>query len=139
MGKSKLTHQWFEIGTHNCTLDGARIWCQMHDHDGRMREMVDDIVGRNAVMSALYCIQPTITRIKKRSQGNDIHDAWQTARYRQTKQINIMLGRISLGNLHLEFTNNPIIPNPIPNYYNPSLLHFIAREQVVFFDEIHVK
>ena len=43
-----------------------------------------------------------------------------------------MLGRITLRHLHLEYTNNPIIPNPIPD----SLHHPWTS---CFFNEVHIE
>lgn len=103
----KIIADWMEQGL------GFRWTTMMLNH--YRREMWHDIVDRNAVIYTFHRMAPTTIMIKKRIQGSFMHDAWQTTRYRQTKQINIMLGRISIENLHLEFTDNPIIPKPILN------------------------
>ena len=57
------------------------------------------IVGRNAVMFHFRNMNPVITKVQKRSQGNENHERWQLARFNQTKQMNIMLGYIIMRTL----------------------------------------
>ena len=66
------------------------------------------IVGRNAVMFVFHRMRPTITRIKNPSQGNVYHAHWNVARWAQTKQINVMIGKITLGDLQTEYINSTI-------------------------------
>ena len=60
---------WMEQGL------GFRWTTMMVNH--YRREVGLTIVGRNAVMYAFHRMKPTVTRIKKRSQGNVNHAAWQ--------------------------------------------------------------
>ena len=53
------------------------------------------VVGRSAVMIAAKRTIPVVTKIKKQSQGNNNHTAWQQVRFHQTLQMIILLREIS--------------------------------------------
>ena len=49
----------------------------------------------SAVVHKFRTMNPTITKIQKQNQGNKEHKAWIDTRHNQTKQLGIMLGRIT--------------------------------------------
>ena len=78
---------------------GLRFWWTMMMANHRHLEEELLVMGRNDRMSALHCMQPVITRIQERSLGKKNSEKWQLARFRQTKQMNRMLGKIKLHTL----------------------------------------
>lgn len=90
--------------------------------------------GKNVVMFAFHRMMPTITRIKNQSQRNINYKAWKLTSYRQTLQINIMLGQITLEDLQSHFSNFPS-PHITTHTFSPRL----PINKSYFFDEVHVK
>ena len=90
-------------------------------------------VGRNAVMNAFDRMNPILSKIQKRCQGDTNNEAWATAKHRQCKQLLIMRGDISKEELLTEY------PDGIPHEFHPDHLPTLTRNQVVFFDETHIE
>ena len=53
----------------------------------------------SAVIYKFKLMKPQVTKIKKQNQGNVVHEAWNTARFNQTKKMCVMLGKITLNDL----------------------------------------
>ena len=56
-------------------------------------------VSVSAVIHKFKQMNPTVTKIKKLNQGNKEHKAWIDARYNQSEQFCVMLGRITKADL----------------------------------------
>ena len=90
-------------------------------------------LGRNTIMGAFARMKPLVTKIEKIPQGNKNHVAWALARKNQTKQTMIMCGVITIKTLTLEY------PLGILEYFDPSKLPKLKCEQLVWFNEVHMK
>ena len=90
-------------------------------------------VGHNTVMNAFDRMQPLITKIEKRCQGDTNNDEWACARKNWSKQLLIMRGVITKEQLLTEY------PEGIPTEYDPDKLPSITKNQVAFFDETHIE
>ena len=58
------------------------------------RDEGNEEVSRFAIMAAFYRMQPLVTRIRKVQSGG-YNDNWIEARFNVTKQMNIMLGKLT--------------------------------------------
>ena len=59
-----------------------------------IRDKGNEEVYRFTVMAAFYRMQPLVTRIRKVQSGG-YNDNWIEARFNVTKQMNIMLGKLT--------------------------------------------
>ena len=100
------------------------------------RQQGDGEVSRFAIMSEFYRLKPTIDILEKIQSGGNKPD-WIEARFNLTKQMEIMLGNLTLQEILTDNEGNLTYVPPLP-WYDPNNLPNIFRNMIAWWDECHI-
>ena len=94
-------------------------------------------VSRYCVMSSFYCMNPQNTTTRKIVSGGN-NDEWINARGNHTKQLMIMLGKLTEEKIT---TNAEVLRlfRSIPPWFDPTLLPKLIHTQITQWDECHIE
>ena len=88
-------------------------------------------------MSAFYRLKPKIDILEKIQSGGNKPD-WIEARFNLTKQMEIMLGNLTLQEIMTDNEGN-LTDGPPPPWYDPNNLPIISRNMIAWWDECHIE
>ena len=88
-------------------------------------------------MSAFYRLKPKIDILEKIQSGGNKPD-WIEARFNLTKQMEIMLGNLTLQEILTDNEGN-LTYGPPPPWYDPNNLPNIFRNMIAWWDECHIE